>query len=74
MLRGDLCQRCWGCYHQCERDERPGVQVEYGAHVRVGLSKLVCKIMRVSVLWEVCHDTSEDEKMADDWIVRGHGP
>ena len=61
MLSGDLCQGGRGSNHESQSDERPGIEVEDGAHVWVSLPKLVRKIMRVGISRELGHDTGEDE-------------
>lgn len=72
MVGGNLCQSGRGCNHKGQCDERPGVKIEYGAHVGISLPKLVCQIMRVGVFRETRHDAGEDEDMAEDGIVGRH--
>ena len=72
MLGRDFCQGGRGCNHESQSDERSGVEIEDGAHVRVRLPKLVCKIMRVGIFRELGYCTGEDEHMAEYRIVRWH--
>lgn len=72
MFGGNLGQGGRGCNHESQSNERPGVKIEDGAHVRVSLPKLVCKIMRVGISRESGHDTSEDEQVAEYRMVGWH--
>lgn len=73
MLRRYLRQGGRRGDHKRQSNERPGVKVEDGSHVGARLAQLVREIVRVDVLGEVGHDTSEDEDVAEYGVVWRHG-